>query len=84
MISFTEFIYMYAVEEWGCGRQLRPITEVQMRAVRILYIGGNYITMQLLGHIYNNGGRVQRSGDGIRGFWVARIGYVGIEWTHTE
>ena len=26
---------MYGVEVWGCGRQLRPIEEMQMRAVRI-------------------------------------------------
>ena len=26
---------MYGVEVWGCGRQLRPIEEMQMRAVRM-------------------------------------------------
>ena len=28
-------VLLYGVEVWGCGRQLRPIEEVQMRAVRI-------------------------------------------------
>ena len=27
---------LYGVEVWGCGRQLRPIEEVQMRVVRII------------------------------------------------
>ena len=29
-------VLLYGVEVWGCGRQLKPIKEVQMRAVRIL------------------------------------------------
>ena len=28
-------VLLYGVEVWGCGRQLRPIEEVQMRAMRI-------------------------------------------------
>ena len=28
-------VLRYGVEVWGCGRQLRPIEEVQMRALRI-------------------------------------------------
>ena len=28
-------VLLYGVEVWGCGRQLKPIEEVQMRAVRI-------------------------------------------------
>ena len=32
-------VLLYGVEVWGCGRQLKPIEEVQMRAVRI-YGGG--------------------------------------------
>ena len=28
-------VLLYGVEVWGCGRQLRPIEEGQMRAVRI-------------------------------------------------
>ena len=28
-------VLLYGVEVWGCGRQLKPIEEVQMRAVRL-------------------------------------------------
>ena len=28
-------VLLYGVEVWGCGRQIKPIEEVQMRAVRI-------------------------------------------------
>ena len=28
-------VLLYGVEVWGCGRQLKPIEEVQMRAVRM-------------------------------------------------
>ena len=28
-------VLLYGVEVWGCGRHLKPIEEVQMRAVRI-------------------------------------------------
>ena len=33
-------VLLYGVEVWGCGRQLRPIEEVQMRVVRIFFFGG--------------------------------------------
>ena len=29
-------VLLYGVEVWGCGRQLGPVENVQMRAVRIL------------------------------------------------
>ena len=28
-------VLLYGVEIWGCGRQIKPIEEVQMSAVRI-------------------------------------------------
>ena len=31
----VDSVLLYGVEVWGCGRQLRAIEEVQMRAVRI-------------------------------------------------
>ena len=40
-------VLLYGVEVWGCERQLRPIEEVQMRAVRIL-IGWGGCTHWLL------------------------------------
>jgi len=34
-------VLLYGVEVWGCGRQLKPIEEVQMIAVRIcMGVGG--------------------------------------------
>ena len=32
---FVGSVLLYGVEVWGCGRQLKPIEEVQMRAARI-------------------------------------------------
>ena len=31
----VDSVLLYGVEVWGCGRQLKPIEEVQMIAVRI-------------------------------------------------
>ena len=77
-------VLLYGVEEWGCGRQIGPVVNVQMRAVRIFMEVGR-LRRQVVegGHegSYEVGKQSEmgeRFEDGFRRIWVARIGHAGI------